>query len=122
MAADRDNPKVNHLCQPLSPPVLRMLNHVVHACNQARKQVTLCGEMAGQPRAFILLLGMGLRQFSMSPAFIPRMKRLASQVAVADAERILQRALELKTAAEVGRYMTEEVRRRLPEFAILDSI
>jgi phosphotransferase system enzyme I (PtsI) len=122
MAADRDNPKVNHLCQPLSPPVLRMLNHIVHACNQARTPVTLCGEMAGQPRAFILLVGMGLRHFSMSPAFIPRMKRLASQVAVADAERILQRALELKTAAEVGRYMTEEVRRRLPEFAILDSI
>ena len=122
MAADRDNPKVNHLCQPLSPPVLRMLNHVVHACNQAHKPVTLCGEMAGQPRAFILLLGMGLRQFSMSPAFIPRMKRLASKLALTDAEQMLQRVLELKTAAEVGRYMTEEVRRLVPEFAILDSI
>ncbi len=122
MAADRDNPKVNHLCQPLSPAVLRMLNHVVHSCNQAGTPVTLCGEMAGQPRAFALLLGMGLRNFSMSPAFVPRMKQLASKMAVADAEQMLQRVLELKTAAEVGRYMTKQMRRLLPEFAILDSI
>jgi phosphotransferase system enzyme I (PtsI) len=122
MAADRDNPKVNHLCQPLSPPVLRMLNHIMHACNQARKPVTLCGEMAGQPRAFALLLGMGLRQFSMSPAFVPRMKQLASRLTVSDAEQMLGRVLELKTAAEVRRYMTHQMQRLLPEFAILDSI
>lgn len=61
MAADRDNPKVSHLCQPLSPPaVIRVLTRVVAACNAANTPVTLCGEMAGQPQAFVLLLGMGL--------------------------------------------------------------
>ena len=76
MAADRDNPKVNHLCQPLSPPVLRVLTQIIAACNAADKPVTLCGEMAGSPRAFVLLFGMGLRSFSMSPAFIPTIKEL----------------------------------------------
>ena len=76
MAADRDNPKVSHLCQPLSPPVLRVLTSVITACNAANKPVTLCGEMAGAPRAFVLLFGMGLRSFSMSPAFIPMIKDL----------------------------------------------
>ena len=47
MAADRDNPKVSHLCQPLSPPVLRVLTNVIEACNAAGQPVTLCGEMAG---------------------------------------------------------------------------
>ena len=47
MAADRDNPKVNHLCQPLSPPVLRVLSRVIASCIAANKPVTLCGEMAG---------------------------------------------------------------------------
>ena len=61
MAADRDNPKVSHLCQPLSPPVLRVLANVISACNAADKPVTLCGEMAGQPSAFVALLGMGFR-------------------------------------------------------------
>ena len=67
MAADRDNPKVSHLCQPLSPPVLRVLANVISACNSANKPVTVCGEMAGQPRAFVLLFGMGLRSFSINP-------------------------------------------------------
>src|SRR5690606_26821675 len=57
MAADRDNPKVAHLCQPLAPPVLRVLSNVLRSCQRAQKPVTLCGEMAGQPRAFVLLFG-----------------------------------------------------------------
>ena len=72
MAADRDNPKVSHLCQPLSPPVLRLLDNVIRVCRDQNMPVTLCGEMAGQPRAFVLLFAMGLRSFSMSPAFIPQ--------------------------------------------------
>ena len=63
---------------------------MIGACNRAGKPVTLCGEMAGQPRAFVLLLGMGLRSFSMSPAFIPLIKDLTSHVTIADAEAILQ--------------------------------
>ena len=55
MAADRDNPKVNHLCQPLSPAVLRLLHKVISTCNAAGTPVSLCGEMAGQPRSFVLL-------------------------------------------------------------------
>ncbi|MBM97659.1 MAG: phosphoenolpyruvate--protein phosphotransferase [Planctomycetaceae bacterium] len=122
MAADRDNPKVNHLCQPLSPPVLRVLQSVIRTCNQAQKPVTLCGEMAGQPRAFVLLLGMGLRQFSMSPAFVPRMKKLASEVSIPAAEAMLQRVLEFKTTAEVKRFMTRNLRKIAPDFELLDSI
>ncbi|MDG2380710.1 MAG: phosphoenolpyruvate--protein phosphotransferase [Pirellulaceae bacterium] len=122
MAADRDNPKVNHLCQPLSPPVLRVLQSVIRTCNAAGKPVTLCGEMAGQPRAFVLLLGMGLRDFSMSPAFVPRIKQLASVISVAAAEETLQRALELKTTAEVKRFMTRNLQKIAPDFGLLDSV
>jgi phosphotransferase system enzyme I (PtsI) len=121
MAADRDNPKVNHLCQPLSPAVLRILRNAIRACHLAQKPVTLCGEMAGQPPAFLLLLGMGLRQFSMSPAFVPRMKKLASTITVPDAENMLKRALELKTTAEIKRYMSRQVAQLAPEFELLDS-
>jgi phosphoenolpyruvate-protein phosphotransferase (PTS system enzyme I) len=97
MAADRDNPRVSHLCQPLSPAVLRVLASVIAACNRAGKPVTLCGEMAGRPRAVVLLFGMGLRSFSMSPGFIPTIKELMAHLTQAKAEKILQRALKLKT-------------------------
>ena len=121
MAADRDNPKVNHLCQPLSPPVLRVLQHVIQTCNRLDVPVTLCGEMAGQPQAFLLLLGMGLQQFSMSPAFVPGMKKLASVITLADTRRILERVLQLKTTAEIRRFMTSKIKELAPDFAILDT-
>ncbi len=120
MAADRDNPKVNHLCQPLSPAVLMVLENVIKECNAARKPVTVCGEMAGQPKAFLLLVGMGLRRFSMSPAFIPSIKQLASQVTLAEAEQMTASALRLKEAGQIKRFMTRQVKQLAPNLAMLD--
>ena len=121
MAADRDNPRVSHLCQPLSPPVLRVLGGVIQSCNAAGKPVTLCGEMAGQPRAFVLLMGMGLRQFSMSPSFVPTTKQLAAKLSIRTAEAIYQQALRLKTTTNVKRFMTERMREIAPDLTILDT-
>ena len=109
MAADRDNPKVSHLCQPLSPAVLRVLAAVVRSCNQAGRPVTLCGEMAGQPQAFAVLLGMGLRRFSMSPAFIPSIKELASHLSISTAERLLHNALKLSTTRQIRSMLNKEL-------------
>jgi phosphotransferase system enzyme I (PtsI) len=120
MAADRDNPKVSHLCQPLSSAVLSTLANVIRACNRRQVPVTLCGEMAGQPRAFVLLLGMGLRSFSMSPSFVPSIKDLAAHVDVVRAESILQHALTLKTTARIKNYMAEQLKQLAPNLAMLD--
>jgi phosphoenolpyruvate-protein phosphotransferase (PTS system enzyme I) len=121
MAADRDNPKVSHLCQPLSPPVLRMLTGIIAACKAADTPVTLCGEMAGAPRAFVLLFGMGLRSFSMSPAFIPMIKDLTRHLTRKKAERILRRALEIKTMAGIQRFMAAQIAAIAPNLKLLDS-
>jgi phosphotransferase system enzyme I (PtsI) len=121
MAADRDNPKVNHLCQPLSPPVLRVLTNIIAACNAADTPVTLCGEMAGAPRAFVLLYGMGLRSFSMSPAFIPMIKDLTAHLTRKRAEHVLRQALEIKTSAGVQRYMAAQIADIAPNLKLLDT-
>ena len=121
MAADRDNPKVSHLCQPLAPAVLRVLSTVIKACNQAGKPLTLCGEMAGQPRAFLLLFAMGLRSFSMSPAFIPTMKDLAAHLTLDTSRQVLRRAMTLRTTAAVKRFMAEELARIAPNLRMLDT-
>jgi phosphotransferase system enzyme I (PtsI) len=121
MAADRDNPKVNHLCQPLSPPVLRVLTAIIAACNAAGTPVTLCGEMAGAPRAFVLLFGMGLRSFSMSPAFIPMIKDLTGHLTRKKAERILRRTLQIKTMAGIQRFMAAQIAEIAPNLKLLDS-
>ena len=68
MAADRDNPKVSHLCQPLAPPVLRVLGQRDQGLQRRpNKPVTLCGEMAGQPRAFVLLFAHGPAELQHEP-------------------------------------------------------
>ena len=121
MAADRDNPKVSHLCQPLSPAVLRVLTNVIRACHRANKPVTLCGEMAGGPRAFVLLFGMGLRNFSMSPAFIPTIKQLTSKLTRERAEAILEHVLKLKTLVQVQRYMQQQIAELSPSLKILET-
>ncbi len=114
-AADRDNPKVSHLCQALSPAVLRVLNTVISTCRHANTPVSVCGEMAGSPRAYPLLLGMGLRCFSMSASFIPVIRDLAAKLPVTEAEEILTCVLRLTTSKEIHRAMDDHVLRMCPE-------
>ncbi len=101
VAADRDNPKVAHLCEPLSPAIFKVLQMVLDACQRTGTPVTLCGEMAGQPRSVLALFGMGLRRFSMSPAFVPTIKALLASVTTAQAERFAHQVLQLKTSEEI---------------------
>ena len=115
MAADRDNPKVSHLCQPLAPPVLRVLSNVIGICSKANRSVTLCGEMAGQPLAFMLLLGMGLRRFSMSPHFIPSIKELASHLTIEQSEAILKKCLKQTTTKKIKSLLRDQLLKVAPQ-------
>src|SRR5258708_35687472 len=79
MAADRLNPQLSELCQPLQPPVLHAIAAVARAAERLGRPVAVCGEMAGDPALALLLVGLGVRELSMSPASIPAVKeRLAA--------------------------------------------
>jgi phosphoenolpyruvate-protein phosphotransferase len=121
MAADRDNPKVAHLCEPFSPAILRLLQQVIKACNAHGTPVTLCGEMAGRPRCFLPLFGMGLRSLSMSPAFVPPLKELIRRTTLPIAQEIAQRVLEMKTFGEIRGYLTRKARKLWPNVRWLDT-
>jgi phosphotransferase system enzyme I (PtsI) len=121
MAADRDNPKVSALCDPFSPAVLQVLAQVIGACRAANKPVTLCGEIAAAPKACVLLYGMGLRSFSMSPAFVPIIKDLIGKLKMSQAEAILKQVLKLRTVAQITRFMDERIQEIAPKLAILGS-
>jgi phosphotransferase system enzyme I (PtsI) len=113
-AADRDNPKVSHLCQSLCPAVLRVVAGVVATCNRMRKPVTLCGEMASSPRAVPLLLGMGLRSLSMSTAFIPTIRDLIGHVTIPETQDVLAEVMRLKTTPQVCETMDRYLATRAP--------
>lgn len=121
VAADRDNPKVAHLCEPLSPAIFRVLQMVLDACQRTGTPVTLCGEMAGQPRSVLALFGMGLRRFSMSPAFVPTIKALLASVTTAQAERFAHQVLQLKTSEEIRNYLTARLHEISSDLEVFDS-
>jgi phosphoenolpyruvate-protein phosphotransferase (PTS system enzyme I) len=120
MAADRDNPKVAHLCEPFGPAIFKMLDHIIKACNEHGKPVTLCGEMAGRPRCFLPLFGMGLRGLSMSPGFVPAIKELVRHTSLSVAQETAARVLSMKTFGEIRGYLSRQVRQVSPNIAMLD--
>jgi phosphoenolpyruvate-protein phosphotransferase len=121
MAADRDNPKVAHLCEPFSPAIMRLLDHIIRTCNVHGTPLTLCGEMAGRPRCFLPLFGMGLRRLSMSPAFVPALKEFIRRTDLSQAEQIAARVLTLKTFSEIRAFLTRQARAIWPEVTMWDT-
>jgi phosphoenolpyruvate-protein phosphotransferase (PTS system enzyme I) len=121
MAADRDNPKVAHLCEPFSPAILKLLEHIIKTCEARGKPVTVCGEMAGRPRCFLPLFGMGLRRLSMSPALIPPLKELIRHASLPVAQEISERVLRMKTFGEIRGYLTRKARKIWPNVSMLDT-
>jgi phosphoenolpyruvate-protein phosphotransferase len=121
MAADRDNPKVAHLCEPFSPAIMRLLQQIITACNERGTPVTLCGEMAGRPRCFLPLFGMGLRRLSMSPGFVPPLKELIRRTTLPVAKDVAERVLRMHTFGEIRGYLTRKARKIWPDVSMLDT-
>ena len=80
LAVDRSNELVSYLFKPLHPSVLRLLKFIIDSAKKVDKEVTVCGEMAADPLCAIVLLGLGLKNFSMNPIFIPRIKRVLRSI------------------------------------------
>ena len=91
LAIDRSDEQVAHLYDPLHPAVLMLLQHVITSAEKAEKPVSMCGEVAGDPNLTRLLLGMGLRQFSMHPAQIPAVKQKVKQSDLSELTPLVKR-------------------------------
>ena len=91
LAIDRSDEQVAHLYDPLHPAVLMLLQHVITSAEKAEKPVSMCGEVSGDPNLTRLLLGMGLRQFSMHPAQIPAVKQKVKQSDLSELTPLVKR-------------------------------
>jgi phosphotransferase system enzyme I (PtsI) len=115
LAVDRANETVADLFRADHPAVFRLIARVADAAFAARKPLSICGEMAADPHLFLVLLGLGIREFSMGPRTVPAIKEFARGVSVADAARVAKAALSLSTPDEVAALLSLELRDLLPE-------
>ncbi|WP_277282709.1 phosphoenolpyruvate--protein phosphotransferase [Veillonella caviae] len=104
LAVDRMNEAIGNLYQPLHPGVLRLIKGVIDASHEQGKLTGMCGELAGDPVATMILLGLGLDEFSMTASSIPLIKNILRSVSKAECEAVATHALTLDTAEEITAY------------------
>ncbi len=107
LAVDRMNDQVAPLYDGFHPAVLRLIAHVIGEANRSGIHVGMCGELAGDPLATRLLLGMGLRAFSMSAGSIPGIKQQVRETTLADVQRIFEAVKNLATAGEIKEFVNQ---------------
>jgi phosphotransferase system, enzyme I, PtsP len=110
LAADRNNPKVAHLYEAFHPAVISAISEVVNVARAADKEVGICGEMASDPLATLLLVGMGLDELSLSPLFIPVVRKLVRAVDYQTARLIARETLQMASVQEIKGYLVERYR------------
>ena len=118
LAVDRVNEKIAYLYEPAHPAVLRLIKNVIDSAHSAGIWVGMCGEMAGDIAMTIILLGLGLDEFSTSPIATPEIKRIIRSITMSQAKEIAVEALSLPTGREVEKYARKRLKEMVPDVAI----
>jgi phosphotransferase system enzyme I (PtsI) len=118
IAIDRQNRDVAYLYRPLHLAILRSLSNIVSAAKKANIPVAMCGEMAGDPGVTMVLIALGLEEFSMTSGQIPLVKHIIRAVSKAEAVTLLEQAMQFSSAEEIERFIKTEMDYR---FARLDG-
>lgn len=101
IAVDRGNERIAYLYEPFHPGVLRLIRIVIDNAHTEGIPVAMCGEMAGDPLATVVLLGLGLDEYSMGAVGIPEVKRIVRSVSLAEAQEFTGRIMEMRNATEI---------------------
>jgi phosphoenolpyruvate-protein phosphotransferase (PTS system enzyme I) len=104
-AADRNNAKVNYLYNPIEPAFLRIIRTAIKTANDSGMQLSICGEMAGNPLHTVLLVGLGLRRFSVIPRNIPLIKEIISHISYIEAAESISHIDAIESTEEMSRWL-----------------
>jgi phosphotransferase system enzyme I (PtsI) len=115
LAVDRANERIASLYSPGNPAVIRKVRDIIRTADRANISVSLCGEVAGDPMFTLLLLGLGLRRFSMTPPDVPEIKKMIRSVTIRHARWVARKVLSFESDREVVNYLRDEARKVLPE-------
>ena len=119
VAVDRNNEKVAHLYTPAHPAILRLIKTVIDAAEKSNIQVGLCGEMGGELPFVILLVGLGLKEFSVSPSnALPNVKRIIRSITYEKAREIAEIACSFDDALKIDKFLRDTMKELLPDMAL----
>jgi phosphotransferase system enzyme I (PtsI) len=107
IAVDRGNDKIAYLYQPFHPGVLRLIQMIVEKGHASGIPVAMCGEMAGDPLSTVLLLGMGLDEFSMSPQSLLEIKNIIRSITLAEAQELVKTVMRMDSYININTYVRE---------------
>ena len=114
LAADRTNQAMSILYTPTHPSVIRLIQLVVLQAKQQNIPVTVCGEIAADPRFTLLLLGLGVQELSMSTRYIPIIKDTIRNASIIDCVALAEKVLCLSTPSEIEKLLNEEYQKHMP--------
>jgi len=118
LAVDRDNAAVAPLYQQFNPAVLRTIKSIIDAGHKRGIWVGMCGEMAGDPLATVLLVGMGIDELSVLPSVLPEIKKIILSIRFKDARRVADRVLAMTTEQEIRDHLSSITRNKVPEIPL----
>jgi phosphotransferase system enzyme I (PtsI) len=118
LAVDRGNDVVSDLYQEFNPAVIRFLRRIIERGKKKGVWVGMCGEMAGDPLATILLLGLGLDEFSVVPNMLPEIKKIIRGIKYSEAQRITKHVLKMKTEEEIKDHLRSVMKKKFPDIPI----
>lgn len=113
IAIDRTNENVAYLYQPLHPAILRMLKMIISAALKEQIEVSVCGEMAGEPLCILILLGYGLSELSMNALSIPKVKEIIRSVDYYTARSLLEKVMDMNSADKIEKFVRKEMHKIL---------
>ncbi|GAB4366049.1 MAG: phosphoenolpyruvate--protein phosphotransferase [Spirochaetales bacterium] len=112
IAVDRGNQRTAYLYEPFHPAVLRLIRMTVENAHSVGIPVAMCGEMAGDPLATVILLGLGLDELSMNAFSIPVVKKIIRSVSMAEAEELVGTVMEMRSGKEIDAYVRQLMEKR----------
>jgi phosphotransferase system enzyme I (PtsI) len=115
LAIDRINEHVSYLYKPLHPAILRIIREIVQSAHQAKIPVAICGEMAAEPLYAVVLLGLGLDEFSMNPVSIPKVKKVLRMSRFEETRILVEKLFQFSTALEIESYVRRWMAERFPK-------
>ncbi len=118
LAVDRDNNAVAPLYQQFNPAVLRTIKMVIDAGHRKNAWVGMCGEMAGDHLATVLLVGLGLDEFSVIPSVLPEIKKIIRSIKFRDAKRVSDKVLSMSTVEEIRTYLSSIIKNKVPDIPL----